>query len=328
MSPSQEISAILSARGLSNSPLGLEDLSQDFLRKLTHEHGIDVATAFAFDRVRRSSRHVAFIREIDRLREATTSRPFSPDVLVGIVPAAFYREMPHTGADGRVLRETAAKLGLQTELIPVHSSGTLAENTASIHAWLAENATRRIVLISLCKGGADLKYAWRLNPDAFRQVAAWINVCGTLDGSPFAAWMLASKPRFIATWLYFKCQRRNFAMLRELVPAKAGPLSHALTLPPALPFISIIGFPLQRHLSNGFMRRCHRFIASSGPNDGGVLLSSVLPLPGALYPVWGADHYLRPEARAVSILTGALRYLADKPSVSSLEFVSKPIGNH
>jgi hypothetical protein len=299
------------------SQLSLGELTPETLRRIAAEHGIDAATAFAFDRVCQSSQHAAFIRRVDALQSASCEAALPPDFLIGIVPAAFYREMPHTGADGRVLRETASRLGLQVETIPIRSTGTLAENAASIHDWLARQTAGRIILISLCKGGADLKHALRGNAGAFQRVVAWINVCGTLDGSPFAAWLLKSKPRFIATWLYFKCQRRNFEMLREIVPASNGPLARPLALPSTLRLISVVGFPLRGHLTNAFMRRCHRFIAAAGPNDGGVLLADAVQLPGLLYPVWGADHYLRPDARASAVLAAVLRYLAETRSPAS-----------
>jgi hypothetical protein len=82
-------------------------------------------------------------------------------------------------------------------------------------------------------------------------------------------------------------------------------------------FITVAGFPRQRHLSNGFMRRCHRFISAKGPNDGGVLLGDVCRLPGSLYPVWGADHYLRPDNRARAILAAIFAYLLGPRTVAS-----------
>jgi hypothetical protein len=145
-----------------------------------------------------------------------------------------------------------------------------------------------------------------------------VNICGTLDGSPLAQWLLTTKPRFIAAWLYFKCHGHNFDLLREIVPSTNGPLAAPLTLPPGMQFLSIAGFPLRRHLSNGFMRRCHGFIAAAGPNDGGVLLADVCRLPGLLYPVWGADHYLRPDTRARAILAAAFNFLTPHLPAPSL----------
>jgi hypothetical protein len=74
-------------------------------------------------------------------------------------------------------------------------------------------------------------------------------------------------------------------------------------------FITLAGFPLRAHLTNTFMRRCHRFISPHGPNDGAVLLTDVAALPGDFYPIWGADHYLRPETRAKRIFAAVLNWV-------------------
>jgi hypothetical protein len=291
----------------------LADLSPDLLRQISRQEGVDFATALLFDRVHHSF-HRAFITEVDRLMAAPRAIVDPAAWLVGIVPAVFYQQMPQAGADGRVVRETAAGLGLSCELVPLLSAGTLAENARILCDWLARHRQRKIILVSLCKGGADVKYA--LNAPAgwaaFQPVVAWVNVCGTLSGSPFAEWLLTTKPRFIAAWVYFKCSGHNFQVLREIVPRPNGPLSAPLRLPDSLRLINLVGFPLKRHLSNAFIRRCHQFISPGGPNDGGVLLTDACQLPGSLYPVWGADHYLRPDVRARAILAAVFTYLDEE----------------
>ena len=62
--------------------------------------------------------------------------------------------------------------------------------------------------------------------------------------------------------------------------------------------------------SMGIARRNHRLLAPLGPNDGGgVLLADACRWPGALYPVWGADHFMRPpggvEETVARVLTAA-----------------------
>jgi hypothetical protein len=289
----------------------LASLTAEKLRALTDREGVDFATALLFDRIRRSPRHAAFIDRLDRVPAEQIS-PNKPPLTVAVVPAPFYREKPHTGADGRVIRETAASLGFRNELIPLSSTGTLRENSRTLLDWLARRHEEKIILVSLCKGGADVRSALAA-PDAaarFANVVAWVNVCGTLNGSPVAEWLLATKPRFFAAWLFCKCRGHNFEFLRELRPSSTGPLSSPLQLPATMRFITLVGFPLRAHLTNAFMRRCHRFISPHGPNDGGVLLADLITLPGDLYPVWGADHYLRPEARAKRIFAAVLNYVS------------------
>ena len=198
----------------------LASLSANTLRDISCRHGVDFATALLYDRVRRSPQHATFIAQIAEQIELSRARSArTPDATIAVIPAAFYKEKPHSGADGRVVREAAAQLGLGCELIPLQSTGTLAENAAILLDWLAAHHDKSVILVSLCKGGADVKFALN-SPEAgarLANAAAWVNICGTLNGSPVARWLLATRPRFFAAWLFCKCKRLNFDFLRELV---------------------------------------------------------------------------------------------------------------
>lgn len=292
-------------------------LTAEKLREITAREGVDFATVLLYDRVIHSPQHSPFIARIDQWQ---SNHGPNRDVIVAVVPAAFYKENPDSGADGRLIREEAVRLGLPCELIPLASTGTLAENSQAILKWLAENRGKKIILISVCKGGADVKFALGSTngQERFDDVLAWVNICGTLNGSPVAELLLATKTRFFLAWLYCKCRGRNLTFLRELVPSPQGPLSAALKLPASMRLINLVGFPLRRHLTNRFMRQCHRFVSRQGPTDGGVLLADACHLPGVIYPVWGADHYLRPEARARRIIASVLEYLTGDNNLEEL----------
>jgi hypothetical protein len=89
-------------------------------------------------------------------------------------------------------------------------------------------------------------------------------------------------------------------------------LNLPLRFPPALKMISLVGFPLREHLTTPFSRFCHRTLSAWGPNDGTVLLSDLIAWPGEVYPVWGADHFFRPESRARELITAVLLHLAEE----------------
>jgi hypothetical protein len=289
----------------------LAQLTPETLREINAREGVDFATALLFDRVKNSPKHASFIMQMDRWQSDNHKFTTDHQTTVGIVPAAFYKENPNSGADGRLVREEAGRLGIRCELVPLSSTGTLAQNTKSILDWLAAHRSERIILISLCKGGADVKFAM-LNsgsPKQFKDVFAWINICGTLSGSPVAEWLLATPPRYFAAWIYCKCLGHNLAALREIATSPHNPLSAPLQLPESVRLISLVGFPLRRHLTNRFMRHCHQHVSRKGPTDGGLLLGDACRLPGVLYPIWGADHYLRPERRARQIITAAFKFL-------------------
>ena len=45
-------------------------------------------------------------------------------------------------------------------------------------------------------------------------------------------------------------------------------------------------------------------------NDGTTALSDVCRWPGNVYPVWGADHYFRPENVASGLIMALFHYLS------------------
>ena len=77
----------------------------------------------------------------------------------------------------RVAREVASLLGLPVALIPVSSTGSLAENARIIAEWLLAHRDASLLLVSVSKGGSDLKAALA-RPDAahvFSRVVGWVN---------------------------------------------------------------------------------------------------------------------------------------------------------
>jgi hypothetical protein len=193
----------------------------------------------------------------------------------------------------------------------VRSFGSLRDNGRLICDWLAGCSETRIVLVSLSKGGADVKIALTQPgaSEAFRNVVAWVNLSGIVNGTPLAAWLLARPLRSLLIKLLFWYRGHSFAVVREL----DRDMGKTLRVPEHVKVIHVVGFPLRRHLSNGLMRRGHRRLAPLGPNDGGMLLADAVTLPGIVFPVWGADHYLRPAGRCPrGLFARILRYICEE----------------
>jgi hypothetical protein len=265
------------------------------LRGMAAREGVDAATTLLYRAMRDSPGHGSFIDMIqapDR-RAAPCGPP--GDVKLAIVPGAFYREHPRSGADGRVVRAQAEHLGWPIELIPLASTGSVLENARTICDWLGKQRESRVVLVSLSKGGSDVKLALRQAGagDAFRRVVTWINLCGILSGTPMADWMLSRHVGAVLNRLYYRMLGISLDFLRDLRRQPGGPLDFKLEIPAHLQMISVVGFPLRRHLTSAMSWRCHRRLAVLGPNDGVIVLVDACELPGLIYPVWGADHYLR-----------------------------------
>jgi hypothetical protein len=303
---------------------GSGELSDERLRDLAASHGIDFATAALYHHVRYGPRS----RFIDRVEEPNAFAPpgnvprgDGPRVVV--MPGAFAAEYPQTGADGARVMDLAARVGWPAERVAVPSLAPMAENAADLVSLLSRAAVRGrpIVVVSLSKGGADVRAALE-RPDAaaaFRCVRAWVNLSGMVAGTPLVAWLRARPLRCCGVRLLLRLRRQRFDVLDELRRGPGTPLGRPLVLPPGLRVIHVLGFPLQRHLSGDWARRGHARLAPLGPNDGGgILLADVARLPGDLYPVWGADHYLRPPWDVRPLLLRILREAARDPRAAAV----------
>jgi hypothetical protein len=271
-------------------------LTEGVLRDIAQYQGIDFATALLYDRIVRSPEHGPMIEAMQTLPEQPPA-DFRLDANLVVVPGAFRVEFPHTGADGRLVREIAEGFGCRTELVPLPSLGSLAQDAHILCDWLAARPEEPIILASLSKGGSDVKTALALPDaaDAFRNVVVWLNLSGMLQGTPLVPWLFASRVRTAWFRFLFWMRRYDFAVIPELARGPATPLAGRLRLPGNMRVIHVIGFPLLRHLSTPLARRCHRRIRECGPNDGaGIVLADTCRWPGWVYPVWAADHYLRP----------------------------------
>jgi hypothetical protein len=286
----------------------LTALTPDALRRISEQHGCDFATALLHRRIVDSGRHGPFLRGLS----AHSNRVDPHHARVAIVPGAFHRENPHTGADGRVVRQAAEQAGMLVRHVPVSSTGFLAENAQCILQWLRAHRELPLILVSVSKGGSDVKMALAHpeSADAFQHVIGWINVCGILDGTPMADWLVSPHWLARANRFVYRIRGRSLDFLSDLQRYPGCPLDFPLALPSHLRVVHVLGFPLRHHLRNGLARRCHARLESFGPNDGSIVLADSLRWPGQLCPVWGADHYLRPATDERPLLAAILRSLA------------------
>ena len=281
------------------------------LREIAAREGIDAATTLLYRSVLESPVHGPFIRRIEAIRRREARPAWTSQATLVIVPGVFYRENPRSGADGHVVRGEAERLGCPTDLIPIASAGTLQQNARIICDWLARQPRRPVILASLSKGGADLKMALA-QPGAeaaFENVIGWVSLCGILEGTPMAEWLLSRNPGAVLNRLYHRLRGMSLGFLDDLLYGSGHPLDFELRLPAHIQLISIVGFPLREHLARGIARRCHRRLTPLGPNDGGLVLADVCALPGLVYPVWGADHYLQPKSDVRDLVAAVLQYL-------------------
>ncbi len=274
----------------------LSDLSHEALQQLTRDQGMDFAVALLYNRLLRQPHNAAFFAKVLESRQRP-SEVRSRSVTLAFCPGAYYREIVKNGADGRILRQAAEPYVQQAVLIPTGSSATVSENGAFLCDWLLQRPNdEQIVLASLSKGSSDIKAALaHVNAEeAFRNVRGWINVSGVLAGLPIFNWLLRRPVMCAAYRLLFWLRGMNFQVVPNLRWGAGEPLDFPLRLPRQMRMLTVVGFPLGHHFGHPLLRKNRHRMASWGPNDGLMLLWDSCNAPGVVYPVWGADHFMRP----------------------------------
>ena len=186
------------------------------------------------------------------------------------------------------------------------------ENARILRDWLAVQPDRPVILASVSKGGSDIKVALAgadTDP-AFRNVVAWISLCGILDGTPMATGCSPGAR-----------ERAGPPLLPAARPGPGvpprPPLSRAVRRPAgpsaapaaAHPIDQRRRLPLREHLTRRVSRRCHNRLAPSRAQRRRAGPGGRLRLPGLVYPVWGADHYLQPKSASGGLVRAILGYL-------------------
>jgi hypothetical protein len=279
----------------------LRDCSPPKISKVAHEQGLEFATAVLHDRVLRLPENRAFLQRVNAIKPVLAN----DFPIVGIIPGAFYLEHNNTGADGAQIATILRSINCRVERVPVESFGSLTKNAAIIGDWLSHHQEQRVALVTLSKGSSDLKIALGLQNagELFRNVETWVSVSGLPQGTPLVAWLRRQPLRRLGVRLLLRLRGQRYSVVEELRQESDGQLATWPSVPPHLRVVHVVSFPLRRHLAHPWAARAYERLAPLGPNDGGgFLLADVANLPGTVFPVWGADHYLQPAWDVGSLL--------------------------
>ncbi len=156
------------------------------LANVQRMHGTQFATAWLYQTLNQHPAHSDFIGQFSSARAETL--PASIPLSVCVVPGAFYQEYPRVDSSGHALRSELRAHGIDTELIPIRSTGTLNENAIIIRQFLRDRRHQPLALISLSKGGADIKVALQQSMEDFQHVRLWYSISGTLSGAELVTW--------------------------------------------------------------------------------------------------------------------------------------------
>ena len=105
------------------------------------------------------------------------------------VPGYLYKRHRMTGADLAAPRAALKRIGLTHHFVETVEDGAIEVNAEIVAAAIQQQARagRRLILASVSKSGAEVALALsRLGPTETDHVVAWVNIAGTLQGSPLA----------------------------------------------------------------------------------------------------------------------------------------------
>lgn len=260
------------------------------MRQAADLQALDEATQALYTRIREApcNRDLAAALEQGPVPSTVQAR----NVRIVLVPGILYRDYPETGADGARLRAIAAGFGIPFDTIPADGTAGLdAAASLIINRLDRLPAGERVLLFSLSKGSAEVRHALTLGHGkaAFHRVRAWVSVSGLPFGTPSFEGVLRRplSRLLLAAWFWWR--RWKLEPVRRLLAYQPRA---PFVLPPHLEFVQISAVPLHSHLRDRRSKRLQRRIAALGPNDGFAVLNDLAALPGYLYPIWGADHYL------------------------------------
>jgi hypothetical protein len=285
---------------------GLPDRNE--LKRLSDEFSVDFAALYLADRIARlpANRRFrsAFQQALNSTRKAfPEGRVTLPAAAAGyevvFVPGYLYKRHPVTGADFAAPRAALQRVGLTRHFVATDEDDSIEANANIVASAIRSQAHtgQRLIVVSASKSGPEVALALtRLGPAETRHVAAWVNIVGTLQGSPLAdesLWQELEK-------LFGPVK---IGGVESLTTTRSRERFAAFRIPEHVLVVNYIGIPLTGSISSwawrGFLE-----LKSHGPNDGLSLLSDLIVPGGLTLAELGRDHFLLDEQ--IDVTTVAL----------------------
>ncbi|MEX0802135.1 MAG: hypothetical protein WD688_02270 [Candidatus Binatia bacterium] len=242
------------------------------LKRLSDEFSIDFAALYLADWIARTPAdrnfRDAFLRAQDytriAIRDGRVKLPAqATDYEVVLVPGYLYKRYPLTGADLAAPIAALRRVGLAHHFIETDEEGAIEANATLITQTIQARAymKRRLIVVSVSKSGPEVALALtQLAPTVTRHVAAWINIVGTLRGTPLADESLAQQ-------LEELIGRVDIAGIESLTTERSRRRFETLRIPQHILVLNYIGIPLTGSISS-LARTGFVDLRKHGPNDG------------------------------------------------------------
>ena len=224
--------------------------------------------------------------------DARAAAALGPGMGVVLVPGLFYRSHPQTFGNGTFLKRSVRSLAERCHTVPLEGSeGPELAATRINEALRSAFPGDSLLLVSLSKGSAEVRCALSRPEagEAFRRVKAWISISGLPFGTPAFDQAMAHPLRAAALRAYCRATGRKLSLVGELLRHRPGT---RVALPAHLQLYQVVAFPTVRRVRGVLARLFQPDLSPYGPSDGYAPIEELLALPGYIYPLWGADHWL------------------------------------
>lgn len=216
------------------------------------------------------------------------------------VPGWDYVDHGHeTGADFASPRRLVTNLGIENDLVPLPSQGSVEENASVLSREILarRESGKRIILVGASSAGpaVHLSLGEQLDRAQRRDVKAWINLGGLLQGTPLIDFAYGWPQRvlfYIGLWVHDVDEDALLSMSANVSRARYK----RLALDENLLVINYVGLSLSGQLS-AYSQETYPWLATDGPNDGLTLLADALAPNSLTLVAVGSDHFLANDPR-------------------------------
>lgn len=280
--------------------------NRDELKRLSEEFSIDFAALYFADRISNEPMSRRFRSDFEKARDyvrrslsaggvrfSDTAKGFE----IVFVPGYLYRRHPATGADFAAPRTTLKHVGFPHYFIDTDEDGPIEANADLVLAALRarSRAGRRVIVVSASKSGPEVALALtKLGALESRQVTAWINIVGTLQGTPLADERLWQDMEDLIGQV-------DVAGVESLTTEQSRRRFDRFRIPKDVFVVNYIGIPLVGSVSSLARPGFHR-LRKHGPNDGLSLLSDLIFPGGLTLADLGRDHFLLDDEMDITTL--------------------------
>ncbi|TGM35812.1 hypothetical protein [Leptospira biflexa] len=292
-----------------NSEFQGQNPNRNRLKQISDKTSVDFAAIYFANQMlhekSNESLQKKFLSNLDYVKNQKLQYK-DPNLLILLVPGFDYVENGKvTGADFAKPKLLLSQTGIQVHLVKIDPIGSVEENAEFIAKTISSFPKRNILMAGASSAGPAIHLALSesLNRDQAKQIKAWLNLGGVLQGVPVLDQFSKGIKGFLfKTIVWFKDWRiKSFQSMQTEVSRTRF---SKLNLPEHIYILNYIGMSLSGDISR-FAYDKYCMMRDDGPNDGLSLLPDLVAPNSHTILAPKSDHFFA-EDPEIDIKTLAL----------------------